>query len=94
MYFDASDGSYGAADLAFGVSTSTGAYSTSSFYGFFPVTSFTSSTNPQRIATSTFTVVKNRTWATGEYLNLGFSSARASTTGYMKVIYDKEPGDN
>lgn len=89
-YLDDTSGSLGGVSypLEFGVSTSTSATATSTYYAFFPVTTITTSTAPQFSSTSTFTVVLNRVWNTGEYLNLGVGDA-ASTTGKFCVEYYK-----
>lgn len=86
VYLDNSAGSFGASNLQYGITTSTSATATSSFYGIISPTSFVSSTAPQYITSSTFSVVLNRVWNTNEYLNIGFSRI-ASTTGKFCVEY-------
>lgn len=87
FYLDDSSGSY-VMNNYYGITTSTSATATSTYYGITDVTAFTSSTVPQYVSTSTFSVVLNRVWNTGEYLNLGFYSV-ASTTGKLCAEYYK-----
>lgn len=50
--------------------------------------SMSTSTAPQYFSTSTYSTVINREWSYGTYINLK-STVVASTTGYIKIVYDK-----
>lgn len=70
------------------ITTNTSQYATTS-YVLDTNTLTANPSDPLRYSTSTFTVVKNRIWANGEYLVFK-TSAVTTTDGYVKVLYDKE----
>lgn len=83
--------SYLVGGRAIDVTTSTSAFASSSYNGFFtPGTAFSTSSLPQYFSTSTFSNVIDRVWSNGVYLNLQMSRI-TSSTGQLFIEYVKRP---